>query len=94
MTYTYIHTSYTTLTLYITCTYTAKAGWAHSVLFAAELPSFRNLLPDHIQRDMRKHAMMTAEKKSEKKVEKRRIVLEGSLGNCDKTVVQKERKKK
>ena len=38
--------------------------------------------------------MMTAEKKSEKKVEKRRIVLEGSLGNCDKTVVQKERKKK
>ena len=82
--------------------YTAKAGWAHSVLFAAELPSFRTLLPEYIQRDMREHAKLTAEKKSvlkEKKVEKRRIVLEGSIGNdgdngAKVVVVKKERKKK
>lgn len=29
-----------------------KSGWAHSLLFVAELPSFRNVLPENILKDM------------------------------------------
>jgi hypothetical protein len=29
------------------------AGWAHSVLFAAELPQFRSLLPTTLQQEMK-----------------------------------------
>jgi N-glycosylase/DNA lyase len=29
-----------------------KAGWAHSLLFVAELPSFRPVLPEHIVKEM------------------------------------------
>jgi N-glycosylase/DNA lyase len=29
-----------------------KSGWAHSLLFVAELPSFRNVLPPHIVQEM------------------------------------------
>ena len=32
------------------------AGWAHSVLFAAELPQFRSLLPSDMQQQMRAFA--------------------------------------
>ena len=31
----------------------AKAGWAHSVLFAAELPEFRKALPADMQAEMK-----------------------------------------
>lgn len=30
----------------------SKAGWAHSLLFVAELPSFRPVLPEHIVKEM------------------------------------------
>lgn len=30
----------------------SKAGWAHSLLFVAELPSFRAVLPDHLVEEM------------------------------------------
>ena len=29
-----------------------KAGWAHSLLFVAELPSFRPVLPEHLVKEM------------------------------------------
>jgi N-glycosylase/DNA lyase len=32
----------------------SHAGWAHSLLFAAELPSFRTMLPDGLQIEMAK----------------------------------------
>ena len=32
--------------------YGARCGWAHCLLFAAELPQFRTLLPDELQREM------------------------------------------
>lgn len=34
-----------------------RAGWAHSVLFAAELPLFRGKLPAHLQEEMRQFAL-------------------------------------
>ena len=40
-----------------------KAGWAHSVLFAAELPEFRRLLPDSMQDEMKTYL---EDKKKEK----------------------------
>ena len=30
----------------------SKAGWAHSLLFVAELPSFRAVLPEHLAEEM------------------------------------------
>eukprot|EP01042_Synura_sphagnicola_P015920 gene15920-20164_t len=33
----------------------AKAGWAHSLLFAAELPEFRSTLPEDIQNKMKRY---------------------------------------
>lgn len=30
----------------------SKAGWAHSVLFAAELPEFRDRLPEELRNEM------------------------------------------
>jgi len=43
------------------------AGWAHSVLFAAELPEFRSLLPAEIQADMKAFAEARAEGKKVKR---------------------------
>lgn len=43
-----------------------KAGWAHSVLFAAELPEFRQQLPLYLQTEMKAFAELT---KSAKRVE-------------------------
>lgn len=44
-----------------------KAGWAHSVLFAAELPAFRRLLPTEMVLDMQNFAMQQKSDKAEKK---------------------------
>lgn len=44
------------------------AGWAHSVLFAAELPDLRKLLPTSMQQEM---ASFAAEKSAKKKSLKR-----------------------
>jgi N-glycosylase/DNA lyase len=43
------------------------AGWAHSVLFAAELPEFRSLLPAETQADMKAFAEARAEGKKVKR---------------------------
>lgn len=59
--------------------FTTKAGWAHSVLFAAELPEFRRRLPVTLQEEMK---AFVEESKSAKKVdsvvklEKRKVKLE------------------
>ncbi len=50
--------------------FSENAGWAHSVLFAAELPSFRGCLPTSLQEDMKafadKQKMIKKLKKQEK----------------------------
>jgi N-glycosylase/DNA lyase len=47
-----------------------KAGWAHSVLFAAELPQFRKFLPVDMQDDMKEFAAARKELKKSKKKSK------------------------
>lgn len=47
-----------------------RAGWAHSVLFAAELPAFRQLLPSHLQDDMKQFEDQQRQAKKELKQEK------------------------
>jgi hypothetical protein len=57
----------------------ARAGWAHSVLFAAELPEFRVLLPPELKNDM---AAYSAQRKVQS-AEKRRAK---ALGGKRKTI--------
>ena len=45
-----------------------KAGWAHSVLFAAELPQFSVLLPAALQEDMLEHRALKKEQKQKKSI--------------------------
>ena len=45
-----------------------KAGWAHSVLFAAELPQFRILLPTDMQYDMKIYSEQRKLLNKEKKI--------------------------
>jgi N-glycosylase/DNA lyase len=47
-----------------------KAGWAHSVLFAAELPEFRRLLPMDSQTLMKDFSEERKRKRRESKLEK------------------------
>ena len=47
----------------------AKAGWAHSVLFAAELPEFRRLLPEARQAEMRAFADEEKQHKAAKRAQ-------------------------
>lgn len=72
----------------------SHAGWAHSLLFAAELPSFRSKLPAGMQSEMTqfkddekaRKADATAEKKKRKKLQE-----EGKEGEVDEQeVVEKE----
>jgi N-glycosylase/DNA lyase len=46
------------------------AGWAHSVLFAAELPQFRVLLPESLQKEMTDFSALQRSAKKEKRDEK------------------------
>jgi hypothetical protein len=58
-----------------------RAGWAHSVLFAAELPAFRKLLPVGMQEEMRLFAEGQREVKKERREESeanKRVKLEKS----------------
>lgn len=48
----------------------SRAGWAHSVLFAAELPSFRQLLPADMQNEMKQFAVDQKSSKKSAKEEK------------------------
>ena len=45
----------------------SKAGWAHSLLFVAELPSFRPVLPDNLIQEMDKFRLQEQARKKEKK---------------------------
>lgn len=45
----------------------SKAGWAHSVLFAAELPQFKILLPTRLQDEMKTFSKEQAVLKSSTK---------------------------
>ena len=49
-----------------------KAGWAHSVLFCAELPEFRALLPLKLQKEMKDFAADQKQIKSEEKERKKK----------------------
>jgi N-glycosylase/DNA lyase len=44
-----------------------KSGWAHSLLFVAELPSFRNALPPHVVQEMDRFRQEEKSKKQKKK---------------------------
>jgi N-glycosylase/DNA lyase len=44
-----------------------RAGWAHSVLFAAELPTFRQLLPEALQEEMKQFIVDQKKGKLQKK---------------------------
>jgi len=46
-----------------------KAGWAHSVLFAAELAEFRSLLPAEMQEEMKAYTIDAKNRKEVKKKE-------------------------
>ena len=50
--------------------YGSHAGWAHSVLFAAELPQFRKLLPPGLQQTMAAFAAFEKAENAKAKVEK------------------------
>ena len=49
----------------------SHAGWAHSVLFAAELPAFRKLLPEDIQQEMIAFAALQRKKREDEKSHKK-----------------------
>ena len=51
--------------------FVSHAGWAHSLLFVAELPSFRNILPQDIVARMNEWREQEQEKKAADKEEKR-----------------------
>jgi len=44
-----------------------RAGWAHSLLFVAELPSFRGLLPSYITKEMDDFRYEEKERKKKQK---------------------------
>jgi N-glycosylase/DNA lyase len=48
----------------------AHAGWAHSALFAAELPLFKALLPEEVQQEMEVFRLAERVKSAEKKTAK------------------------
>ncbi|CEL93771.1 unnamed protein product [Vitrella brassicaformis CCMP3155] len=53
--------------------YGSRAGWAHSLLFTAELPAFRARLPASLQQEMSEFAVSEKEaKKTERAARKRR----------------------
>ena len=50
----------------------ARAGWAHSVLFAGELPEFRGRLPRDVRDDMAAFAAAEKQAKAEARAAKKR----------------------
>jgi hypothetical protein len=58
------------------------AGWAHSVLFAAELPQFRSLLPTTLQQEMKIYSeqrkLLNKEKKLQSKTASSALLLSAS----------------
>ena len=68
------------------CQFRHHAGWAHSVLFAAELPDLRVLLPNSMQQEM---INFSAEKSAIKKSAKK--MKTGSVAESPEPVVKKTR---
>jgi len=58
------------------------AGWAHSVLFAAELPQFRSLLPTTLQQEMKIYSeqrkLLNKEKKMQSQTASSALLLSAS----------------
>merc|ERR1712146_521584 len=50
--------------------YGERAGWAHSLLFAAELPAYRKLLPPEMQKEMNDYRELEKQERQEKKLTK------------------------
>merc|ERR1712146_437740 len=50
--------------------YGERAGWAHSLLFAAELPAYRKLLPSEMQKEMNDYRELEKQERIEKKLAK------------------------
>lgn len=74
------------------------AGWAHSLMFAAELPLFRKTLPQEIQDDMlafekyeKELKQKAREEKRKKKVEKK-ASNDAASGSSDSSRTRKKRK--
>ena len=68
------------------------AGWAHSLLFAAELPQFRSMLPADAREEMERYEKVRRELSKEKKRVKQErnakvIEGEGDLGSTEDSVV-------
>jgi N-glycosylase/DNA lyase len=77
------------------------AGWAHSLMFAAELPQFRSLLPETIREDMTKFSKWekSMKQKARDEAKKRRIEQEekkkcSSSSSSSSTSAPKKKKKR
>lgn len=55
-----------------------RAGWAHSLLFAAELPGFKAMLSPEMQKEMDEFKRQERDAKAETKAEKARVKEEKS----------------
>ncbi|CAM9863763.1 unnamed protein product, partial [Choristocarpus tenellus] len=55
------------------------AGWAHSLLFAAELPAFRILLPPALQQEMEEFKKEEKENKATAKAAKKKVKVEAPV---------------
>ena len=72
-----------------------KAGWAHSVLFAAELSEFRKALPTDMQAEMKQFTEANKKLKKEKKEEKESCsTIATTTTSVEKTTDAKKRKNK
>ncbi|CAM9361973.1 unnamed protein product [Pylaiella littoralis] len=66
-----------------------RAGWAHSLLFAAELPGFKAMLPPEMQQEMDEFKREEREAKAESKAEKARVKEEKASQPTDKAIQDK-----
>jgi len=51
----------------------SRSGWAHSLLFVAELPSFRGILPEDVVKEMDEWRELEKRKKKEKREETKKL---------------------
>ena len=69
------------------------AGWAHSVLFAAELPQFRSLLPTTLQQEMKiyneQRKLLNKEKKMQSQTASSALLLSASSSIPSSSLIKK-----
>ena len=69
------------------------AGWAHSVLFAAELPQFRSLLPTTLQQEMKIYSeqrkLLNKEKKMQSQTASSALLLSASSSVPSSSLIKK-----